>query len=204
MTQTYYTILTNVGAASLANAHALGQSLQLTTFSVGDGAGESYSADVEMLKASTGLINPVYTGAINELKVDPENPARYFAEGVVPVEVGGWTVREVGWFLSDGALFAITNFPPTYKTIPADGAAVELPIRTYIATGSTDAVELKIDPTVVLATRNYVDASITASATDDFAGQSSGLLASQKAVHDAHADALTKLADIELFTLAAI
>lgn len=157
MTQRFFTVLTQQGAAADANAKALGQNLQLSHYAVGDGGGINYAPDAETLINATSLVNEVYRGAINELRVDPNNPARYYVEGIVPVAVGGWTVREAGWFLSDGTLYAVTKFPPSYKSIPSDGAATELPIRTYIATGSTDTVELKIDPTVVLATRSYVE-----------------------------------------------
>ncbi|UAA38217.1 phage tail protein [Paraneptunicella aestuarii] len=160
MTQQFYTVLTHTGAAVLANASALGQGIKLTEFAVGNGGGTSFNPDLETLKNLSALTNEVYRGAINELKVDPENPARYYAEGIVPVSVGGWTVREAGWFLDDGTLFAVTKYPPSYKSIPADGVATELPVRTYIATGSSNNVELKIDPTVVLATREYADSKI--------------------------------------------
>ncbi|MGI2144449.1 phage tail protein [Shewanella frigidimarina] len=153
----FFTILTRSGAAALANGMALGQAVHITSFQVGDGGGAAYEPTLEQLKASTALVNPVYTGAINELKQDPENPARYYIEGVVPVNKGGWTVREVGWFLENGEMFAVTKFPPSYKSVPADGAATELPIRTYLAIGSDANVTLKIDPTVVLATREFVD-----------------------------------------------
>lgn len=155
----YYTILTNIGAAALANATALGQPISITQFAVGDGGGADYDPDITDLKTSEALVNEVYRGAVNQLSVNPDNPASYYIEGVVPVEIGGWTAREVGWFLSDGRLFAITKLPPSYKTVPADGAATELPIRTYLAIGSDANVTLKIDPTVVLATRKYVDDS---------------------------------------------
>ncbi|MGI2125686.1 phage tail protein [Shewanella oncorhynchi] len=153
----FFTILTRSGAAALANGMALGQAVHITSFQVGDGGGAAYEPTLEQLKASTALVNPVYTGAINELKQDPENPARYYIEGVVPVNKGGWTVREVGWFLENGEMFAVTKFPPSYKSVPADGAATELPIRTYLAIGSDANVTLKIDPTVVLATREFVE-----------------------------------------------
>lgn len=161
----FFTILTRSGAAALANGMALGQAVHITSFQVGDGGGAAYEPTLEQLKASTALVNPVYTGAINELKQDPENPARYYIEGVVPVNKGGWTVREVGWFLENGEMFAVTKFPPSYKSIPADGAATELPIRTYLAIGSDANVTLKIDPTVVLATREFVEQKVARLAT---------------------------------------
>ena len=157
MTQQYYTVLTNAGAAALANASALGQGISLTEFAVGDGGGATFNPDLVTLKTFSALTNELYRGTINELNVDPQNTTRYYAEGIVPLAVGGWTVREAGWFLSDGTLFAVTKFPPSYKSIPSDGVAVELPIRTYIAAGAADTVELKIDPTVILATRDYAD-----------------------------------------------
>lgn len=197
MTQQFYTVLTDAGAAALANAKALGQDLPISQFAVGTGGSDTYTPDVETLKSSTALIDEKYRGGINELKVDPNNPARYYVEGVVPVAEGGWTVREAGWFLSDGTLFAVTKYPPSYKSIPADGVATELPVRTYIATGPADNVVLKIDPTVVLATRSYVKSSIDEVKTDDYTGQSSALIASQKAVHDAHSE-------LELMMLAGI
>tara|TARA_R110002033_G_scaffold171199_1_gene218070 strand:+ start:35018 stop:35854 length:837 start_codon:yes stop_codon:yes gene_type:complete len=160
MTQQFFTVLTNVGAAALANSIALGQDLAITTFAVGDGGGAAYAPTVEQLKASTALVNKTYSGGVNELKSDPDNPARFYIEGVVPVAEGGWTVREAGWFLSNGEMFAVTKFPPSYKSVPADGAATELPVRTYIATGAVDNVVLKIDPTIVMASRSYVDSAV--------------------------------------------
>jgi phage-related tail fiber protein len=161
MTQQFFTVLTNVGAAALANSIALGLDLTITSFAVGDGGGAAYNPTVEQLKLATDLANVTYSGGVNELKKDPDNPARFYIEGVVPVAVGGWTVREAGWYLDNGTLFAITKFPPSYKTVPADGAATELPVRTYIATGAVDNITLKIDPTIVLASRKYVDQSVS-------------------------------------------
>jgi len=161
MTQQFFTVLTNVGAAALANSIALGQDLAITTFAVGDGGGAAYAPTVEQLKASTALVNKTYSGGVNELKSDPDNPARFYIEGVVPVAEGGWTVREAGWFLSNGEMFAVTKFPPSYKSVPSDGAATELPVRTYIATGAVANIILKIDPTIVMASRKYVDQSLS-------------------------------------------
>lgn len=155
MTQQFYTVLTNIGAAALSNALALGRDVVVTNFAVGDGGGPGFDPTVEDMKAAEDLVNRVYAGAINELKVDEENPARYFIEGIVPVDVGGWTVREAGWYLENGDLFAITKYPPSYKSVLSDGAATELPIRTYVATGAVDNIQLKIDPTVVLATQDF-------------------------------------------------
>lgn len=218
MTQQFYTVLTNAGAAALANASVLGQGISLTEFAVGDGGSDTFNPDAQTMKGFSALTNELYRGAINELIVDPENSARYYAEGVVPLAVGGWTVREAGWFLDDGTLFAVTKYPPSYKSIPADGVATELPVRTYIATGSTDTVELKIDPTVVLATRAYVSNSISAltkadvglsnvpnyGATSLYDAAATDKFATQKSVHDAHQELKSRVDDLEIYALAGI
>ena len=156
MTQKYYTTLTETGSTALTNATVQGNALSITHFAVGDGGSAAYNPSVDTLKQATSLENEIYRGTVNNLKVDENNHTRYYIEGVVPVSEGGWTVREVGWFLDDGTLFAITKFPPSYKSQPEDGAATELPIRTYLATGSADNLQLKIDPTVVIASRSFV------------------------------------------------
>lgn len=156
MTQKYFTTLTEAGLAALTKSTVKGQPLLITHFAVGDGGDVAYNPSVEALKSATKLVNEVYRGAVNALKVDERNSARYYIEGIVPVSEGGWTVREAGWFLDDGTLFAITKFPPSYKSLPSDGAATELPVRTYLTTGVTDKIQLKIDPTVVIATRSFV------------------------------------------------
>lgn len=159
MTQKYFTILTQAGLAAIVNSVALGQNLALNEFVVGDGGGIGFDPDVETAKTYESIQNEVYRGAINELKVDPNNSSRYYIEGVVPLNSGGWTVREAAWYLESGEMFAYTKYPPSYKTIPADGVATELPIQTYVAVGVMDGIELKIDPTVVLATRSFVENS---------------------------------------------
>lgn len=160
MKQKYFTTLTEVGLASLTKATVTGKPLLITHFAVGDGGGNNYDPDIETLRNATQLINEVYRGAVNALQVDKKNSARYYVEGIVPVNKGGWTLREAGWFLNDGTLFAVTKFPSSYKSLPEDGAATELPIRTYLTTGVTDNVQLKIDPSIVVASRRFVTESI--------------------------------------------
>lgn len=162
MTQRYFTTLTQVGFAALTNAQALGHSVDITEFAIGDGNREDYDPTLEQLESATALAGERYRGAINRLEVDPQNPARYLLEGIVPVNEGGYTVREAGWFLSDGRLFAVTKFPPSYKTLLSDGAATELPVRTYIVTASQAPLTLKIDPTVVFSTREWVEQQLNA------------------------------------------
>lgn len=148
----YFTLLTEVGQAKLANALATNTTLEITHVAVGDGNG----APVVVTEQVAALVNEVYRGQINTLSIDPNNANWLIAEMVIPAANGGWTVREVGLFDADGDLIAYGNFPNSYKPLLAEGSAKELVVRMYLETSATAAIELKIDPTVVLATRAWV------------------------------------------------
>ncbi|MCP4102602.1 MAG: phage tail protein [Lentisphaerae bacterium] len=149
----FYSVLTNIGQAALANAGALGQTINLSHMAVGDGNGSAVTPN----ETATALVNEVYRGSLNSLSTDSENPNWLIAELVIPTNVGGWTVHEVGLFDSNGNLFAYGNFPETYKPQLSEGASRDLVIRMVLQVSGTANVELKIDPAVVLATRDYAD-----------------------------------------------
>ncbi|WP_228286770.1 phage tail protein [Pectobacterium carotovorum] len=156
MSATYFALLTNIGAAKLANATALGSRLNITQMAVGDGGGVLPIPN----PAQTALINEQRRAALNSLSVDPKNPSQIIAEQVIPENEGGWWVREVGLFDDDGNLIAVANCPETYKPLLQQGSGRVQTVRMILIVSSTDAVTLKIDPAVVLATRIYVDESL--------------------------------------------
>jgi hypothetical protein len=156
MAKDFFVILTETGRAKLANAVALGRTVSLTHCAVGDGAGQMVTPDA----AQTALTREVYRAQLNTLETDPDNPAYIVAELVIPSEEGGWTIREAGIIDADGDLFAVGNLPETYKPQIAEGSAAELRVRLVMEVSNTAAVELKVDPTVVLASRGYVDAQV--------------------------------------------
>lgn len=159
----FYTILTEVGKAKLANATALGTTVQLTTIAVGDGSG----AGVIPQESMTTLVNQVWSGPINHLYVDSNNSNWIVAEGYIPTDVGDFTIREVGLFDADGDLIAIGNYPETYKPINTSGSAKDLYLKVIIEVSNSSTVELKIDPAVVLASRKYVDDSLASHNADE-------------------------------------
>lgn len=148
----FFTILTTIGQAKIANAIALGQQIQLTEMALGDGNGNPTSP----VQTQTGLVREVYREQLNQLSTDPTNPNYIIAELVVPSEVGGWTVREVGLYDVDGNLIAVGNFPETYKPELAEGASRDLVVRVIIEVSNASVVQLKIDPSIVLASRQWV------------------------------------------------
>lgn len=156
MTTKYFAILTNQGAARLANAAALGTTLKITHMSVGDGGGKAVTPNPEQ----TTLINEVRRGVVNMLSIDPQNINQIIVEQVIPENEGGWFIREIGLFDSEGMLIAVANCPETYKPLLQEGSGRTQTIRMILIVSSTNAVELKIDPSVVLATRQYVDNKI--------------------------------------------
>jgi len=150
---TYYTVITDVGQAKLANATALGETVELTALAVGDGGGATPVPDSE----AEALVNQQRSAAINQVSVDPDNPKYIICEQVIPEDVGGWWIREVGIFDADGDLIAYGNFPETYKPQLEEGSGRTQTIRVVIMVSDTAAITLKIDPSIVLATREYAD-----------------------------------------------
>lgn len=153
MTAKYFAILTNQGAARLANAAALGTKLNLTQMAVGDANGTLPTPD----PAQTELINQKRIAQLNLLTVDPANASQIIAEQIIPENEGGFWIREIGLYDDDGILIAVANCPETYKPQLQEGSGRTQTIRMILIVSSTSAITLKIDPSVVLATRQYVD-----------------------------------------------
>lgn len=156
MSQTYFAILTAVGEAKLANAAALGTQLQISRMAVGDGNGNLPVP----IRTQTALVNETYRADLNELKVDPLNASQIIAELVIPETEGGYWLREMGLYDAAGDLIAVANCPPSYKPEMAEGSGRTQVLRMVLIVSSTAAVQLKIDPSVVLATRAYADSLI--------------------------------------------
>ncbi|MED9012882.1 phage tail protein [Escherichia marmotae] len=153
MTAKYFAILTNQGAARLANAAALGTKLNLTQMAVGDANGTLPTPD----PAQTKLINQKRIAPLNQLTVDPANTSQIIAEQIIPENEGGFWIREIGLYDTDGILIAVANCPETYKPQLQEGSGRTQTIRMILIVSSTSAITLKIDPSVVLATRKYAD-----------------------------------------------
>lgn len=153
MSAKFYTLLTDIGAAKLASAAALGVPLKITHMAVGDGGGALPTPGAQQ----TALVAEKRRAALNMLYIDPQNSSQIIAEQVIPETEGGWWIREVGLYDETGALIAVGNCPESYKPKLAEGSGRTQTVRMVLITSSTDNITLKIDPAVVLATRKYVD-----------------------------------------------
>ncbi|MEQ0876781.1 phage tail protein [Enterobacter vonholyi] len=158
MATKYLALLTNIGAAKLAKATALGTKVEITQLAVGDGNGVLPTPN----PAQTALVHELRRAPLNMLTVDPANASQIIAEQVIPEDVGGWWIREIGLFDKDGDMVAIANCAETYKPQLQEGSGRVQVIRVILIVSSTEAVTLKIDPAVVLATRQYVHSQLRA------------------------------------------
>lgn len=155
--QLYYTLVTDYGLGAMQNASFLNQKVELTHLAIGDGAGSLY----EPQGSQKALKNEVYRGQLNHVYVDPDNPAMMVFECVIPQTSGGYTIREAGLFDADGNCFAIAKVAETVKPKLEEGAAKELYIRLILELSNTEAITIKIDPSIVLATQKWVSELFT-------------------------------------------
>lgn len=214
----YFTLLTKLGQALIATAHATGTPLRLTHMAVGDGGG----AQITPSENQTALAREVWRGELNTLSEDAENPNWIKAEAVIPEAVGGWTIREVGLFDESGLLVAVGSLPDSYKPQLAEGSAKTFYIRMRIEIGNASDVTLLIDPSVVLATKEYVlvevgkvrtDLDMLTAMTEDHIGdhgnphqvtagqagaEPAGAVAAHNTDGEAHEDIRALIASIEI------
>lgn len=152
----YFTVLTEIGAAKIAAATANNTTINLSHIALGDGAGVVVMPDA----SQSELVNEVFRAALNNLSVDENNDTWIVATGYIPTDEGNFWVREVGIFDSDGDLIAIGNYPETFKPVLANNVAKDLYVKMIMEVSNSDAVTLQIDPSVVLASREFVAAEI--------------------------------------------
>lgn len=154
MPNTYFTLITQTGLNKLAEAVANSTTMQLNEFAVGDGGGAYYVPTVNQ----TDIIDTPgqYRAALNRVYIDDTNADWLIMEAVVPTDVGGFTIREIGIYDTDGDLFAIANYPETYKPDTNEGVARDLLIRTIVETSNADTVDITVDLSTVLAARDEV------------------------------------------------
>ncbi|MEX3310914.1 phage tail protein [Citrobacter freundii] len=154
MSTKFKTIITTAGAAKLAAATVPGgKKVNLTAMAVGDGGGALPDPNVGQVK----LINEVWRHALNKISQDNKNKNYIVAELVIPPEVGGFWMRELGLYDDAGTLIAVANMAESYKPELAEGSGRAQTCRMVIIVSSIASVELSIDATTVMATQDYVD-----------------------------------------------
>ena len=153
MASTYFTLVTDSGTRKMLEALNEEKKVNVTQFAVGDGGGRYYTPTTE----ATGLKNEVWRGPVNACYISEDSGNLLIVESVIPSDIGGFTIREMGILDEDGALIAICNTPDTQKVKVSDGVVHELDLSMEIALANTESVELIVDPSVVMATKKDVE-----------------------------------------------
>lgn len=154
----FTTIHTNKGLHELAKAEATGTQILLTHMAVGDGNGNPVTPN----PAQTQLVRERFRATINRVYQDADDPLRFTAELVIPASAGGFTLREVGVFDSDGSLFAVGDLPATYKPVDTEGAYSDTVVRLDFMVSNASTVTLQVDPNVVVVTQQWITNNVTA------------------------------------------
>lgn len=145
----FYSILTNAGIQKEILAKQNGTSINLAKMAVGDGT-------ITPTQNMTSLQSEKYRFNINSILQDAINPNYLVVEGVIPSNIGGFEISEIAIYLDDNTFYAVGNLPKTYKPLLNEGSAKDLTIKMIIEVSNADNIVLKVDDSVVLATRNFV------------------------------------------------
>lgn len=152
MAESFYTLITKIGQAQIANATALGSKITFKTLKVGDGNGAYY----DPTENQTDLVHTVWSGNVNSVDVDPNNSNWIVVQAIIPSSDGDFTVREMGIYDDNNNLLAISKVAETYKPVISDGSTKELLMKMVLAVSNTSTINLKIDPTLVFATKSDI------------------------------------------------
>lgn len=157
MSNEFYTILTNAGLAAIANASVSESTVNFAKVAVGDGNGAYYTPTREM----TALRNQKWIGPVASVQVDENNPNWINVEAVIPATDGGFFIREIGIFNEADVLLAIGKLPETYKPEMESGSTKDLYLKAIFEVTNATVISLKADPSVVLASKKYVDDKVS-------------------------------------------
>jgi phage-related tail fiber protein len=149
----YALILTNIGKAKIAQALANNTQINLLQISYGDGNGTAYEPNANM----TSLKREVYRANIITRKLYPSDSSIIVLEAIVPINVGGWTIREAGVIDADNNLIAIAAHPEIIKPDPAQGSAAEMKTNIKLKVSDTAVINLTMPSSIYMATVEYVD-----------------------------------------------
>lgn len=150
----FFTLITNIGRTKIAAFASGGPAVQLTEVAVGDGLAGAYYTPTE---SQLSLKHEVWRSAINNITNPPGNPGHIIVDCVIPADVGGWTIREVGLFDAAGDLIGVGKYPESYKPALVSGVGKEVYLRPIFDVVNAAAITLLIDPAIVTATREYAE-----------------------------------------------
>ncbi|APU60249.1 phage tail protein [Clostridium botulinum] len=149
----FYTLLTDIGKAKIANATALQKKLELSKIVLGDSKGSYYGPTEQQ----TQLKNKVWEGEITDKFIDKDNPNWIVVQTIIPSQIGGFTIREAGVVDSEGDLVLVAKYPETYKPKVENGSTKDITINLILEVSNVENVTLKVDPTIIFATKKDIE-----------------------------------------------
>ncbi|WP_338468653.1 phage tail protein [Clostridium botulinum] len=153
MAEKFYTLLTEIGKAKIANSAGFGSKVNFVKMKVGDGGGSYYNPREDQ----EDLINTVWEGNITHVAIDEKNPNWINVEMMIPANVGGFMIREYGVFDEDNNMLAIAKCAESYKPLAEDGSTKELIMKMVLTVSNTENITLKIDPTIIFAKKSEIE-----------------------------------------------
>ncbi|WP_380198251.1 phage tail protein [Klebsiella pneumoniae] len=183
MSVKYLTVLTDYGISRFAQAALTGKTVDFATMAVGDGGGDTPSPQA----SQTGLVNEVYRTALNRVVIADQAANVIRTEMIMLPQVGGFWIREAALYDGMGECLAVASLPPSYKPQLAEGSGRMHAVNLWIAVSNTADVELKADPSAILATVDEVNKA--KSEAKDYADQVAGDL--DTSIQQVIADAIT-------------
>jgi phage-related tail fiber protein len=170
MAQKFMNIMTKTGMADFVNAQVYSQKVPFTHMAVGDGGGN----EVQIDENRTALVREVFRSPISSITADEDNPNWLRVQAIIPANVGGWYIREVGLIggLNDdisqtpetpgSKLLFYGNHPESYKPNVSEGTSKDVVITMIIQVANTELVNFSIDPSMAVATTESVDKKLAA------------------------------------------
>ena len=153
ISEKYFTLVTDIGTRKMMQAVHEGKKISIVEFAVGDGNGECKAPDA----GATALRNEVWRGNVNGCRVSGESENVMVVESLIPADVGGFTIREMGVFDDEGDLIAVCNTPETAKVHIVDGVLSELTLQMEIILTNADSVNLTLAPGILMATKEDLE-----------------------------------------------
>lgn len=158
MSEQFYALITDVGLAKITNGLINDTQVDFVHMAVGDGGGSYYNPST----SQTGLVREMWRGPVGLVAIDENDSNRVQIVSPIPPNAGGFFIREVGLFDVDGDLIVIAKHPETYKPVANNGSTKDLTIKLLIDVTNATSIVMKLDPTIITATREYVDNKVAA------------------------------------------
>ena len=186
----YYNVTTNLGDAEIANAIATNTKLDITHVAFGDGNGSVPTPT----KTRTSLVREVHRQAVTKYERHPTNANWIVIETIIPSDVGGFTIREMG-IIANGKLISHGSHAPFEKVADPSGVSeYRLRFTQNVTDGSV--VELTLDESLIYATQAWIDENYIkrSEIVDNLTTNDADKVASARAVKELQDEKLDKSA----------